>query len=166
MLAFVLAASTLAHPPAVAMAAVSYRIWTDPSGPIVGQATAIYVATVWPASHSPDANSEPMPMEDFPWDFVVDSPSGARTKVELTHDKAEGNLWSGDFVFQEPGSWVVGLDPRHLGTPIDSTLGARVAILVLANKPGGIDPVAAVVVAGVALALIGVAIVLNRRRAN
>lgn len=166
LLALLLSTSLLAQTPIPAKAAVSYRIWTEPAAPIVGQATTIYVATVWPASHPPDANSQPMAMAEFPWDFVVDSPGGTRTKIELTHDRVEGNLWSGTFTFSEPGKWVVGLDPRHLGTPVDSTLGARVELDIASSGLGVADPAPGLAIAALALAVAGVAIFLTKRRAN
>jgi len=75
-------------------------------------------------------------MADFPWDFVADSPTGARHLVALGRVVDSDSEWVGQFTFDEPGEWVVGLDPRHLGAPADPALGARTTIMVGEGRAG------------------------------
>ena len=111
--------------------AVAYQISTDPREPRVGQEVAIRIGTYLPDSASSGGEAEPLPLDDFPWTFVADSPTGDRFVIPLTRSGELTHEWVGTFVFTEVGRWEIGLDPRHLGTPIDPRLGARREILIL-----------------------------------
>jgi hypothetical protein len=124
------AACVLLVPTAV-MSAVAYRIWTEPPEPVLGQPATILVATYLPDSGVPAGSLEPLVLPEFPWDFVADSPTSERHSVALTRDGIPDNQWSGRFTFDELGEWEIGLDPRHLGRPLDPSLGARSTVNVV-----------------------------------
>lgn len=153
-----------------AMSAVAYRIWTEPATPLVGEPTPIYVATYWPDSSGLSDAPEPMAIAQFPWDFVADSPRGVRHLVELAPVADFGNQWVGRFTFDEVGEWVVGLDPRHLGTPVDPTLGARATVMV--GEEGddgdvggsGMNPVLIVALSSAGVLATLLALLLRRQR--
>ena len=113
-----------------ATAAVAYRIWTEPAEPTVGEQVAIHVATYWPESPVPSGGLTPMPLPEFLWEFVADSPAGKRYPVSLQPSDGQSNQWVGRFAFDSPGEWTIGLHPRHLGTPVDPALGARMSVEV------------------------------------
>lgn len=117
--------------PAAVLSAVAYRITTEPHQPIVGQPAVITIATTVYGSGGGGASPEPLPMDEFPWEFVADAPSGGRYSVALAPVGSAGNEFSAHFEFGEPGEWEIGLHPRHLSTPLDPTLGARTTVVVV-----------------------------------
>jgi hypothetical protein len=115
--------------PAVAAAAVSYRITTEPAEPLVAEPVTILVAT-FEYVDPPATPTQPLPLDEFSWTFVADSPSGGRDVIALDRVGSIPNQWAGRFTFDEPGRWEVGLDERHLGIPVDPSLGARIIVEV------------------------------------
>jgi hypothetical protein len=128
------AASVLLVSTAV-ISAVAYRIWTEPPDPVLGQPATIHVATYLPDSGVPAGSLEPLALPEFPWEFVADSPTGDRHSVALTRDGTPDNQWSGRFTFDELGEWEIGLHVRHLGRPLDPSLGARSTVNVVREEP-------------------------------
>jgi hypothetical protein len=124
--------------PLAAMAAVSFRITTEPADPRVGEPVMILVAT-FAYVDPPATPTEPLPLEEFPWTFVADSPTGERTVIALRRVGSSTNLWTSRFTFVEPGRWEIGLDEQHLATPVDPALGARLSLDVgSGNQPNGV----------------------------
>ena len=141
-------------------AAVAYRISLEPAAPRVSENVTVTVATLFPASGGGPA-TEPQPLDSFPWTFVAESPAGESHEIGL--ERRGPNEWSGTFTFYEPGRWEVGLDRRHLGTPVDPSLGARVTIDV--QRPGVLLPPLALPLIGIVVTLLaGVALMVRRRR--
>ena len=146
--------------------AVMYRIWTEPSEPIVGEPTSMGIATFWPDSQVGSDGPKPLALPDFPWSFVADSPTGISHAIALNRVSGSGNEWSGTFSFDEAGHWEVGLDLRHLGTPVDPGLGARVPVIVRAAQADQ-DPGPIVLMIGIGLGMLlaaGWVIAYSRRR--
>jgi hypothetical protein len=145
--------------PVAVTAAVSYGITTEPTNPRVGEPVMILVAT-FAYVDPPATPTEPLSLEAFPWTFVADSPTGERTVIALQRLGSSPNEWAGTFTFHELGRWEIGLDTRHLATPVDPALGARLSVEVRSgSEPNG--------VAITLVALIGAAIaswVLYRKR--
>lgn len=137
----------------MAIAAVAYRITTDPADPIVGQPTTITVETFFPAS-PPAMLTVPQPLDEFPWTFVAEAPDGGRHVIDLVRTDEAGNAWSASFTFDEVGAWEIGLDRSHLGTPIDPSLGARVTVTVRADDGSPPIGILVAVVAGLLLAVV------------
>jgi hypothetical protein len=138
---------------ATVSAAVAYRITTDPQNPMAGEPTTVVVRTLFPAE-APATASEPQPLDDFPWTFVAESPSGRTHEIALERLGASRYEWTATFTFDEIGEWEIGLDKRHLGTPVDPTLGARLTVQV----GDGDVPMAPIAGAVAALAILAIAI--------
>jgi hypothetical protein len=153
-----LALLALAATPTNMSAAITYRIAIDPATPHVREPVTIVVAT-FAYVDPPATPAEPLPLEEFPWTFVAESPSGAVHEIGLQHAGASPNQWVASFAFDEAGRWEIGLDRRHLGTPIDPALGARLTVEVR----GSDEPSAPVVIAVALFALIATALLYRRR---
>lgn len=151
-LALLLLVLAVAMPSAV-YAAVAYRISTDPPQPILGESANILVAT-FEYVPPPSTPSVPLPLDEFLWTFVAESPSGRTHVVDLAAVQASTNEWSGSFTFDEVGSWEIGLDRSHLGTPVDPSLGARVTVTVRADDGSSPIGILAAAVAGLLLAVV------------
>lgn len=150
-----------------ASAAVVYRIEIDPEQPTVGEPTTIVVSTLFPAvAHG--TPPEPQPLDDFPWTFVAESPRSARYEIALERLGSTGFQWTADFMFDEPGNWEIGLDRRHLGTPVDPALGARLPVEVRGPDEPTLPVTVIVAVAGVVAGavLLAVGILRIRRRSS
>ncbi len=134
--------------PPTAIAAVIYKIQLEPADPGVGERVAISVATFEADSLTPGATLDPFPLDNFPWSFVADSPSGESVEISLVRDADSRNRWTGTFVFTEEGRWEIGLDKKHLGSPPDPALGARLDVVVGSDSgPNAIALLAAFAVA-------------------
>jgi hypothetical protein len=138
---------------ATASAAVAYRITTDPPSPRAGEPTTVVVRTLFPAE-APATASEPQPLDDFPWTFVAESPSGRTHQIALERLGSSRHEWIATFTFDETGHWEIGLDKRHLGTPVDPTLGARLSVQVGDPDP----PMSPITGAVAALSILAIAI--------
>lgn len=135
-------------------AAVIYKIELDPEAPHIGERVAISVSTFEADSLTPGANLDPLPLDEFPWTFVADSPGGITAEIALVPDDRSANRWTGTFVFSEAGRWMVGLDKRHLGTPPDPALGARLEVVVTADDADGQLPLLVGFVVLIAIAVV------------
>lgn len=116
--------------PPTADAAVIYKNGSEPAAPRIGEQVVISVATFEADSLRPGAELDPLPLNDFLWTFVAESPGGQSTEIPLTRDGDSGHRWTGTFVFPEAGRWEIGLDKSHLGSPPDPALGARLEVVV------------------------------------
>jgi hypothetical protein len=166
--AVLLAAVGLSLAPAGLRAAVAFEISTERAHPLVGDPVAILVATFRAGLPADIGGLEPLPLDEFPWTFVADSPSGRSFIVPLTRDPGSLNRWVGHFTFDEAGRWQIGLAREHLGTPIDPSLGARRDAVVLGDRDqvtGWIVPLAIGALIGLGLlGLAGMAWLRNRQR--
>lgn len=149
------------HGSPTANAAVIYKIELEPEAPRIGERVAISVSTFEADSLAPGADLVPFPLDEFPWTFVADSPSGSTVEIALTPDGRPTNRWTGNFVFSEAGRWEIGLDKSHVGTPPDPALGARLEVGVTADDADGRIPL----LVGLVVVLIAIAVVVvNRTR--
>jgi hypothetical protein len=146
-----------------ASAAVAFRIATEPPEPRVGEPTRIVVKTFEYVS-PPEVPSRPLALDDFAWTFVAEAPSGGKHVIELERSGTSGNEWTATFEFDEAGSWEVGLDRTHLGTPADPSIGARMTVAVRAD--GDTTPVAATIAAAAVLLLAGLVMAARYRSAR
>lgn len=80
--------------PLAALSATAYRIATDPAEPRVGEPTTILVSTLVYVD-PPAIPSEPLPLDEFLWTFVAESPKGERHEIALTRVDESTNQWSG-----------------------------------------------------------------------
>lgn len=138
--------------PPTAIAAVIYKIQLEPADPGLGEHVSISVATFEADSLTPGASLDPFPLDDFPWTFVADSPSGESVEIPLERDADSRNRWTGAFAFTEEGRWEIGLDKRHLGSPPDPALGARLEVVV--GSGSGPNPIALIAALAVGFPLV------------
>lgn len=149
--------------PFAAFGAAAYRITTDPSEPRVGEPATIVIGTLVYVD-PPATPSEPLPLDEFLWTFVAESPRGERHEIALTRVDSSANEWTATFVFDETGQWEIGLDRPHLGTPADPSLGARKPVTVRSPDDGPLASPIIVAVVSVFVAIL--AVVIARRSAS